>query len=186
MARDVRRLNVGKVEQVLEDADIRYRHLGLEVLHCRFRSMNIYRNQVGEPDLDVFVDLSADRLVLCVPKAWRIQDEQHRVAVLETCLRLQRTKLGLKFELDVIDDTISVALDFYSDGLPKASSIPRLIHHLVALVEDAHPHMEAAIRDGVLFGQATLKEAQILSELSELTPEQLEMLIAAIRDSESV
>jgi hypothetical protein len=158
---------------------------------AQFDDMITYRNIEGDPRLMVIIDPSDDRLKIIAPMAWRLDDDETRSVVYETCLSLQHFYFGIRFEFDRRDGELRPTFDFFGKALPDVTAVPGLVRRFVSLFKDVARVIDEAIRTGTVPDPKeverrwTGREEAILSKLAELNPEQLDALFDAIIPEEA-
>lgn len=180
------RLKIG-----LGAAGLKFQERGSEQLILHFSGLNNYRDSDGDPKVVIVVSTSGDRVSLSAPMVWRVPDDSARTAVMETCLRLQWKYFAIRFEFDHLDGELRLSHHFSAGAPPEPHLFPSILRQFVSLIDDLHEIVQAAITDGVVFEPDDDPDAspsipdelsKVLSELAELSPEQLERLLDAIRE----
>lgn len=170
---------------------LKFQERGSEELILYFSGLDNYRDSDGDPRVQIVVTTSRDRVSLSAPMAWRVPDGSTRAAVMETCLRLQWRYFAIRFEFDHIDGELRLSHHFSAGALPEPHLFPHILRQFVDLIDHLHEQVQPAITDGVLFEPDDDPDVslsfpdglpKILSELAELSPEQLERLLDAIRE----
>ncbi len=182
---DASDLSIDAITAAFDDAGLKYRLLGPDVVELGFSGLDVYRNPDGEASARIVVDNRGRRMAIAMPMAWRVPSGENRAAVLETCLRLQWEYFGIRFELDHHDGELRAAFHFHAYAVPTAPCAVELLHVFLHLVETVHPAIEAAIRDGVVYEGSVSERppvAELVDELSALSPEQIQVLLAAVRE----
>ena len=149
-----------------------------------------YRNRDDDASLGLVVEVANDgRFVLIVaPRAFQIEGE-HRAAAIETCLRFQWTYRLVRLEFDHRDGELrlSVNLPVFDGDLTRAQ-LGAAIGMMVELCDELYPALTAVLRTGEMpvFGGGAQggRVAAVAERLATLTPEQLDLLLAAVTDSE--
>lgn len=181
-------LTIDDITAAFNDAGLKYRHVEHDVVELRFTGLDTYRNPDGEAAARILVDSRSRRLVFAMPMAWRVPTGENRAAVLETCLRLQWEYFGIRFEFDHHDGELRAAFDFLVHAVPTASRVVELLHVFLHVVTTVHPAIDAAIRDGNVYERPNSTRPglnELIDELSELSPEQIQVLLAAVREGVS-
>lgn len=178
-------LTIDEVTAAFNDAGLTYSVVRSDVVSLGFGGLSTYRNTDGEPKARVFVDVSSHRLKFIMLMAWCVPEGDHRSAVLETCLRLQWQYFGIRFEFDHHDGELRAVFDFHVHAVPAASHVADLIRLFIHMVETVHPAIQAAIDDGVVYERpadevVSAQVRELVDTLSELSPEQIRTLLAAV------
>ncbi len=107
-------------------------------------------------------------------------------AVFETCLRLQWRYFGIIFEFDHHDGELWGVSEFLRDMFPAATLVPAHVRAFLRPLDTVHPAIDAAIREGVVYEDRHQLQSpvrgEVIEKLGELSPEQLRMLLAALRE----
>jgi hypothetical protein len=147
-----------------------------------------YRSLENQPNIDIVVDVSeaGKYLTIVAPLAFRI-DGEHRAVAFETCLRFQWSYKMVRFEFDARDGEVrpSIHVPLMDSPLGK-DQLGRLLGCLVQLCDEIHPLLVAALESGQMMPDQEAPSAQmapLLERLSELSPEQLELLLSAVAAS---
>jgi len=149
-----------------------------------------YRCPSGQPGLRIAVEVS-DRgsyLSLMAPVAFVVEGD-HAAAVFETCLRFQYLYRLLRFEFDPTDGELRLSAHIpLHDGTLGDAQFDECLMLLIRLAERVYPILMAAMTSGEVMPFETDRRAQrigqVVQRLAELSADELETLLAALRDDD--
>lgn len=182
-------ISIDTIARHLEASDVRFERRGEHALALGFQ-MRTYRDLDGHAVLRMTIEADEDgrHVRVAAPFAFRIEGD-NAAAAIETCLRFQWSFRLVRLEYDPTDGEVrpTIHLPVY-DGTITLAQLQGVIGIMGGTCDQLYPALASALESGVAASFDDGPSAHVLDvvdRLAELSPEELELLIQAVRSAAS-